>query len=246
MDFSVQLLKPGKLPAEITQIPFELELQGTAGQKFFETYHGVYNNVRYRAHAVLSRKLFSSDLKKTTEFVVHAPGQGYSKGDENSSTAVEFEMTPDKLENVKSLLQKQSIPRFHVTGKLERTTLPINEAVTGTIRVTTTEKPIRSIEIQLVRVESCTVNDKKIIEPTEIQNLQIGDGNVLENQDISIYMIPPRLFSCPTVITKSFSIEFELNIIVLFHGGHQVTENIPIHFYRLPTDIKSNYPPAVY
>lgn len=45
-----------------------------------------------------------------------------------------------------------------------------------------------------------------IIVATEIQNIQIGDGDVPQNINIPIYMVFPRLFTCPTLITKNFKI----------------------------------------
>lgn len=41
---------------------------------------------------------------------------------------------------------------------------------------------------------------------TEIQNLQIGDGDVAQNIPIPIYMVFPRLFTCPTLMTTNFKI----------------------------------------
>ena len=41
---------------------------------------------------------------------------------------------------------------------------------------------------------------------TEIQNVQIGEGDVLRNMAIPIYMIFPRLFTCPTLLTTNFKI----------------------------------------
>lgn len=41
---------------------------------------------------------------------------------------------------------------------------------------------------------------------TEIQNIQIGDGDVPHNIEIPIYMVFPRLFTCPTLITSNFKI----------------------------------------
>ena len=41
---------------------------------------------------------------------------------------------------------------------------------------------------------------------TEIQNIQIGDGDVTRDFAIPMYMIFPRLFTCPTLITPTFKI----------------------------------------
>lgn len=94
---------------------------------------------------------------------------------------------------------------------------------------------------------------------TEIQNIQIGEGNACTNLAIPIYMIFPRLFTCPTLSTSNFKVgknillhlfysvkkyklhkficntffpEFEVNLIVLFEDDYLVTENFPIILSR--------------
>ena len=69
-------------------------------------------------------------------------------------------------------------------------------------------------------------------EATEIQNIQIADGNVVRDLAISIYMIFPRLFTCATTKAPQFKVEFEVNLIILFADNHMVTENFPIVLYR--------------
>jgi hypothetical protein len=41
---------------------------------------------------------------------------------------------------------------------------------------------------------------------TEIQNIQIGDGDVARNIAIPIWMLFPRTFTCPTLLTTNFKI----------------------------------------
>jgi len=45
-------------------------------------------------------------------------------------------------------------------------------------------------------------------------------------------MVFPRLFTCPTIATRTFKIEFEVNLVVMFSDGHLVTENFPIKLER--------------
>jgi len=87
---------------------------------------------------------------------------------------------------------------------------------------------IKSIEIQLVRVE--TFEGKT--NATEIQNIQVADGNVMPELDIPLYMLFPMRYSCSTCIHQDFKIEFHVNLIVIFHNGYQLTENIPIRIFR--------------
>jgi len=94
------------------------------------------------------------------------------------------------------------------------------------------EAPIKSVELQLVRIESVTAEGKTTKEATEIQTIQIGDGNICRNLTVPMYMVFPRLFSCPTVTAANFKIEFELNLIVVYGDGYQLTENFPLTLYR--------------
>eukprot|EP00976_Prorocentrum_cordatum_P108842 1194919-Prorocentrum_minimum.AAC.4 len=45
---------------------------------------------------------------------------------------------------------------------------------------------------------------------------QLADGDICRGLEIPIYMMPPRLFSCPSVKTSSFAVDFELNLVVAF------------------------------
>ena len=96
------------------------------------------------------------------------------------------------------------------------------------------EAVIKSIELQLCRVETVKNPDNGAIarEATEIQNIQIADGDVCRNLVIPMYMIFPRLFTCPTMITDTFKVEFEVNLLVVFCDGYMVTEDFPIELYR--------------
>ncbi len=67
---------------------------------------------------------------------------------------------------------------------------------------------------------------------TEIQNIQIADGDVVRGMNIPIFMVFPRLFTCPTLATRTFKIEFEINLVVLLQDGHLITENFPIRLVR--------------
>jgi hypothetical protein len=66
--------------------------------------------------------------------------------------------------------------------------------------------PVRSVELQLVRVETCGCAEGYAREATEIQNIQIGDGDIPPMVEIPIHMVFPRLFTCPTLITTNFKI----------------------------------------
>jgi hypothetical protein len=49
---------------------------------------------------------------------------------------------------------------------------------------------------------------------------------------IPIYMIFPRLFTCPTLLTDTFKVEFEINVVIVLATGDVITENFPIKLIR--------------
>ena len=75
---------------------------------------------------------------------------------------------------------------------------------------------IKSVEIQLVRVE--TFEGKT--NATEVQNIQVADGNVIPGLEVPLYMLFPKIYSCPTYIHSKFKIEFHVNLIVIFQNGY--------------------------
>ncbi|XP_059395207.1 vacuolar protein sorting-associated protein 26C-like, partial [Carassius carassius] len=68
---------------------------------------------------------------------------------------------------------------------------------------------------------------------TEIQNIQIAEGDVCRGLSIPIYMVFPRLFTCPTLETTNFKVEFEVNIVIILQDDHLITENFPLKLVRV-------------
>ena len=210
METSIEMAPAGKLPPDVP-IPFEFILTALPGRTLTDTYKGVYVSVRFSVQATLScTGFFAKPLERETEFVVECPCSEVPP-----RAPVEFEIKPESLENVKKA-SVESIPKFSIRGKLKSTNCPLNTPFTGEITVLESATRIRSIELQLVRVETITSGSQVAKESTEIQNLQVGDGNVCKNLAIRLYMVFPRVFTCPTIITDSFRVEFEVNIIVVF------------------------------
>jgi hypothetical protein len=232
IQLEINIAQAGKLHGGITEIPFEFLLQPTGKHPLYESYKGVYINVLYKIHCTVSRGLFSMKLKATTDFTVHVPGQSFEQELDLQQQPVPFSIQPQTLKNIKKDLI-DLVPDFKVSGVLDSSICDITKPFTGNITIESSERPIRSIEMQLVRMESFdVVHNAK--EGTEIQNLQLGDGDVCRGLKIPIYMVFPRSFCCPTLITDVFRIEFEVNLIISFRDGHQITENFPITLFRRP------------
>lgn len=222
-----ELVSAGKFNDGPTEVPFEFIVTTQSGQPLIESYHGVFISIIYSICISCDRGVMKKGLIKEMEFIVEIPSQRIPE-----SVPTEFNITPDSLENVrKEDLAK--IPNFKITGKLHRSVCPINLPFTGEVVIEICDSPIRSIELQLVRVET-VINESGNAprEATEIQTIQIGEGNVCRNMVVPMYMVFPRLFSCPTIINTLFKLEFEVNLIVVFGDGYMVTENFPVVLVR--------------
>jgi hypothetical protein len=116
----------------------------------------------------------------------------------------------------------------------------ITKPFTGHLTVEKSEAVIRSLELQLVRVESVIYAEGESREATEIQNIQLADGDVCCGLEIPIHMVFPRIFTCPSTLATSFKVrvylrcaalrdsglrqvEFEVNLVIIFEGGYLVT-----------------------
>lgn len=118
---------------------------------------------------------------------------------------VEFKITPDIL----AARRHDVIPNFSIVGHLDSSTFQLIEPISGELVIERCDANIRSVELQLVRVETCglTPGDRVYSrDATEVQNIQIGDGDLMRKTPILIHMILPRLFTCPTLITSTFKI----------------------------------------
>ncbi|CAH0546368.1 unnamed protein product [Brassicogethes aeneus] len=219
----------GKLPAGTTQIPFEIPLKAKANQYLYETYHGVYVNISYALRCDVKRSFLSKDLQKQQQFLIqYKPGKNPNPQIiTDDSRRITFDLSPASLAS-----GGNGAPDFLLNGEFETNCCNITKPFKGFLSLIKCAVPIRSIELQLVRVETCGCAEGYAREATEIQNIQIGDGDVSQKINIPIYMIFPRLFTCPTLITKNFKIEFEVNIVIVFQDDHLVTNNFPIILVR--------------
>jgi len=46
LNYNVELVKPGRFPSGVTEIPFEMTLRAKGNRQLYETYHGVFVNIQ--------------------------------------------------------------------------------------------------------------------------------------------------------------------------------------------------------
>ena len=231
MDQRIVMLPKGSLPGGGTiQLPFELTLEPLPGRALAETYHGVYVSVRYWISAELARSGFMAPrpLEAELEFVAEVP-----EAQRRAAEPIEFSISPESMKNVKRDKVGQ-LSRFLVTGRINRTNCSLDAPFTGEVTVVESEKPVKSIDLQLVRVESLGAGEGKLTEATEIQNLQVGAGDVCRNMPIPLFMVFPRVFTAPSVETDAYKVAFEINVNVMFEGDppFSAISNFPVSLYR--------------
>uniref|UniRef100_A0A8C7K7E2 Vacuolar protein sorting-associated protein 26C n=1 Tax=Oncorhynchus kisutch TaxID=8019 RepID=A0A8C7K7E2_ONCKI len=202
---NIEVVKQGKVPGGKTEIPFEFPLHTKGNKVLYETYHGVFVNIQYTLRCDMKRSLLAKDLSKTCEFMVHCLPQKAKL----QPTPVDFTITPETLQNVR---ERSLLPKFLIRGHLDATNCVITKPLTGELVVESSDVAIKSIELQLVRVETCGCAEGYARDATEIQNIQIAEGDVCHSLPIPIYMVFPRLFTCPTLETINFKVgEFTCN-----------------------------------
>ncbi|CAK1542783.1 unnamed protein product [Leptosia nina] len=226
---SMELAPAGKIPVGVTEIPFELPLRGrpsSAGSGLLETYHGVFVSVMYTLKCCMKRPYLNKPLNAGCQFFVQ-----YKHQEPAPLKPVRCEITPASI-FASGTATRAAMPNFQLYAEIDSTVCALDKPITGKIRVDDCSVPIKSIELQLVRVETCGSSEGYARDATEIQNIQVGEGDVCRSRDVPLYMVLPRLFTCPTTTTTNFKIEFELNIAVIFEDDYLVTENFPILLLR--------------
>ncbi|XP_068456546.1 vacuolar protein sorting-associated protein 26C [Clinocottus analis] len=223
---NIEVAKAGKIPGGKTEIPFEFPLNTKGNKVLYETYHGVFVNIQYSLRCDMKRPLLAKDLSRNCEFIVHSLPQKAKV----VPTPVNFTITPATLQNAR---ERTLLPKFLVKGHLDATNCVISQPLTGEVVVESSEVPVKSIELQLVRVETCGCAEGYARDATEIQNIQIAEGDVCHGLAIPIYMVFPRLFTSPTLETTNFKVEFEVNVVIVLHDDHLITENFPLKLCRV-------------
>ncbi|KAK2421909.1 Vacuolar protein sorting-associated protein [Trifolium repens] len=212
---TVEVKSSGKIGSGTTEIPFSLNLRQDENlEKFYETFHGTDISIQYLVTVDISRGYLHKSLSATTEFIIQS-----DKGDllqrPLSPEMVIFYITQDTQRH--PLLPELKSGGFRVTGKI-CTQCSLSSPINGELTVEASAVPIQSIDIQLFRVESILHGEKIVTETSLIQTTQIADGDVCRKLTLPIYVILPRLLTCPTIFAGPFSIEFKVAIVISFQS----------------------------
>uniref|UniRef100_A0A2P2JXS3 Vacuolar protein sorting-associated protein 26C n=2 Tax=Rhizophora mucronata TaxID=61149 RepID=A0A2P2JXS3_RHIMU len=212
---SLEIRPAGKIGSGTTEIPFSIILKQPGEEnleRFYETFHGTNINIQYLITVDVARGYLHKSKSTTLEFIIESDKDALLDRPVSPEMVI-FYVTQDTQRH--PLLPELKSGGFRVTGRLS-TQCSLLDPIGGELTVETSAVPIHSIDIHLLRVESILLGEKIVTETSLIQTTQIADGDVCHNRTLPIYVILPRLLTCPTILAGPFSIEFKLSIVVSF------------------------------
>ncbi|KAG6537027.1 hypothetical protein ZIOFF_002105 [Zingiber officinale] len=216
----------GKLGPGTTEMPFSFTLSPQENETvatFYETFHGGNISIQYLITADVMRGYLHKSLSTTLEFIVENDKVNLLASPPPPEFT-RFYMTQDTQKH-------QLLPEL-LTGLFSFFFVHAVDPITGDLTVETSAVPIESIDVQLLRVESILVGEKIITDTSVIQTTQIADGDICRLVTLPIYVLIPRLLVCPSLSVGSFSIEFQVSIIISFQS--QLSKLYPKSDLRTP------------
>ncbi|KAI4347268.1 hypothetical protein L6164_008092 [Bauhinia variegata] len=213
---TVEIKPSGKIGSGTTEVPFSLILRKPDEnlERFYETFHGANISIQYLVTVDIARGYLHKSLSTTMEFIVETDRADLLQGPLPPEMVI-FYITQDTQRH--PLLPELKSGGFRVTGKVS-TQRSLSDPISGELTVEASAIPIQSIDIHLLRVESILMGEKIVTETSLIQTTQIADGDVCRNLTLPIYVILPRLLTCPTILAGPFSIEFKVAIVISFQS----------------------------
>lgn len=145
VSISCEVSSSGRIPSGCTEIPFELPLKAKPNRDLYETYHGVFINISYSLKCDIKRSFLLKDIQKIQQFLVQ-----YKLKPIEPSRPVSFSINPRSL-----TLTGKHVPNFLIKGRFDSTRCSISSPLTGYLVLETSTLSIKSIELQLIRVETC-------------------------------------------------------------------------------------------
>ncbi|KAF5469168.1 hypothetical protein F2P56_013262 [Juglans regia] len=214
---SIEVRPSGKIGPGTAEIPFSMILRQPGEdnlERFYETFHGANISIQYLVSVDIMRGYLHKTISTTVEFIVESDAADLFERPVSPEMVI-FYITQDTQRH--PLLAELKSGGFRVTGKMS-TQFSLSDPITGELTVEASALPICSIDIHLLRVESVLLGEKIVTETSLIQTTQIADGDVCHNLTLPIYVILPRLLTCPTILPGPFSIEFKACIVISFQS----------------------------
>ncbi|XP_068305751.1 uncharacterized protein [Pyrus communis] len=214
----IEVRPSGKIASGTSEIPFSINIKQPGEknlERFYETFHGGNINIQYLLTVDISRGYLHKSLSTTMEFIVESDKADLLERPVSPEMVI-FYLTQDTQRH--PLLPELRSGGFRVIGKMS-TQCSLSDPIVGELTVEASAVPISSIDLHLLRVESILLGERIVTEQSLVQTTQIADGDVCRSMTMPIYVILPRLLTCPTVLAGPFSIEFKVAVVVTFQSN---------------------------
>ena len=134
-------------------LPFSFKLEPTTTDNgLIDSYVGVDFSIVYKVTISMKRKNETKLLESVAKFDCRVPGSGILPELGRSFKSQDFSITPDALNADPKNAGK--VPRFNFSGQIASINCCFDEPFDGYLMLKESEIKIKSIEIQLVRVET--------------------------------------------------------------------------------------------
>lgn len=175
---------------------------------------------------VKSLKYFKESKKE--QIYINVPGMGVRKDMSTKIASYHFNMTPETVQT--NMIPKDRMPKFNIECHIDNINCDINQSFNGFCVVHDCSIPIKSIELQFIRNEYLTGSGMK--EESEIQNLQVGDGDVNRDLEIPLFMLFPRNFCCANQECKDFKVSFDIAVHIVLTNAIVISYYVPLNLWR--------------
>ena len=195
--------------------------------KFLESYHGVLFQVNYSLIAEVKSVKYQKESKKEKIFI-NVPGMGIRDDMQTKIASYHFAMTPETIQS--NMIPSDRMPKFNIECHIDNVNCDINQSFNGYVVVHECSTPIKSIELQFIRNELLTGSGMK--EESEIQNLQVGDGDVNRDVEIPLFMLFPRNFCCANQECRDFTVSFDIAVHIVLVNAVVISYIVPLNLWR--------------
>uniref|UniRef100_A0A7S0SS58 Uncharacterized protein n=1 Tax=Mantoniella antarctica TaxID=81844 RepID=A0A7S0SS58_9CHLO len=236
LDHNLALAPAGRLPEGITRIPFEFPLtSASSSSPLFDTFHGANIQIMYAVSAEVVRPVLRGGSLSTglCEFLVETAVDVDGSRAVSGAAPLHFEISGEGQEfgSGGGTLHAQGLD---IRGCLDKSACFIEQPLTGHITVEKCPARVLSIDLELCRIEGCTTAEgSNVSETSVVQRTQVADGNASLGLEIPIHVVLPRLYCCPSIQARTFSVSFLVRVMVVFASSVPGAAN-PVAVRTLP------------
>jgi hypothetical protein len=124
------------------------------------------------------------------------------------------------------------LPRVDVCVDLPDVEWDVDADLRGTVLVRQSEGELEAVNLQLVRFEQVAWDEEDIWEESEVQTVQLCQGNVPAMRVVPFSVSFPRFVCAPTVARPEFAVTYALRALLVLRSGHVISDAVAVVLRR--------------